>query len=113
MGSERLQLLKLMLNGSLVQSTAEPLPSTVHFGGDKLGLTLGNVVQALTRGYRGTYRVLPNKPVRKTSDLTHLGHIGGSLGWNVPPYVDRNRGKVVNYYEYQERRGKIIRPESK
>ena len=68
----------------------------------------GNVVTALFRGYKGVYRVLPDGVERVTHDYQHLG-TEGSLGFNVPPWVEKNRGKVVTKWEDRPRYGRVQR----
>ena len=67
-------------------------PSASPHKSDVVARTLGNVVTALFRGYKGVYRVLPDGVERVTHDYQHLG-TEGSLGFNVPPWVEKNRGE--------------------
>lgn len=87
----------------VVEMDVQPtLPNT------RLALTAGNVLRALFVGYSGSYRVLPDESRHVEHDYTHLSQ-DGSYGWNVPPWVEKNRGKVVYRWEDFPRYGKVKR----
>ncbi len=66
-----------------------------------------NVVVSLLMGKKGTYQVMPRESGSKIVDYTYLG-TSGSLGMNVPPWVEANRGKVVREYFAKDRYGKVL-----
>jgi len=97
-----------VLRQDTVATDAEPAVD-----GSYLARTGMNLLRGLVVGYNGTYRVLPDEQVERDVDYTHLGPPGsGSLGWNVPPWAEDNRGKVVIQTFYHERRGKVLKSTS-
>ncbi len=95
-----------VLREDKVVTDAEPV-----MGDSCLARTGMNLLKGLVVGYNGTYRVFPNEQVERDVDYTHLGPPGsGSLGWNVPPWAEENRGKVVRQTFYHERQGRVVRP---
>lgn len=76
-----------------------------------LALTGSNLLKGLVLGYKAEYQVLPNETGTEQVDYQYLGDKdSGSLGWNVPPWVERNRGKVVTERYSYRRFGKVVRP---
>lgn len=78
-----------------------------------LALTGSNLLKGLFRGYKAEYQVLPDETGTKQVDYRYLGDKdSGSLGMNVPPWVEENRGKIVTEWYSNKRFGKVVRPKN-
>ena len=96
-----------VLKQDKVKTDAKPSMNDNH-----VARTWGNLAVALLFGYKGKYRVLPDKKHTYEADYRHFG-AEGPPGWNAPPWVVENIGKVVMETSYFPRHGKVVRPTTK
>jgi hypothetical protein len=99
--NERLELIGRVLKQDYVQTDAQPERPKNY-----LAKTFGNLLRATMSGYNATLRVLPDEYVDRVVDYTYLGR-EGSLGWNVPPWAEKNRGKTVIETFSHKRQGRV------
>lgn len=107
---ERLQLLGRILKEDsvkLVTQDSEAILVGTRIRKNYLQRSVDNLFRAALFGYKARLRILPDEYKEVVYDYTHLP-LEGSLGWNVPPMVEKYRGQEVRVNEIAQRFHKIF-----
>lgn len=107
----RLELLKRVWRADdvklMTQDSEEVKEGTNNLDKSYLKCSPANLFRAVLSGYKARLRVMPDGYVGRTYDFTYLPK-EGSLGWNVPPLVEKYRGEKIELTERVPRFHKVF-----